>query len=172
MSKVYTEKIISSIWAPPEERDVDAVFLSHAHSDHAQYVHFLRFDIPIYCTQATNILLQSLEKTGAGTISGMTAASETFVFYENKKGTLSLVTNKNSEFVHDRDFHIMEPEKRVQVGSLEIEMLPVDHSLPGACGYIIYSDEGNIVYTGDIRFYGYNRNSSERFVEKAADANQ
>ena len=56
----------------------------------------------------------------------------------------------------------------MQIGSLEIEMLPVDHSLPGACGYIIYSDEGNIVYTGDIRFHGYNRDESERFVEKAA----
>ena len=62
----------------------------------------------------------------------------------------------------------MEPEQRMQIGSLEIEMLPVDHSLPGACGYIIYSDEGNIVYTGDTRFHGYNRDKSERFVEKAA----
>jgi len=165
---IYREDYLNHMGRPPEEMAVVAVFLSHAHADHAQYIHFLRFDIPVYCTQATNILLQSLEKTGAGTVSDLTTACETFVFYENQKGTLSRVTNKNSEFVHDRDFHIMEPEKRVQVGSLEIEMLPVDHSLPGACGYIIYSDEGNIVNTGDIRFHGYNRDSSERFVEKAA----
>ena len=37
---------------------------------------------------------------------------------------------RKTEYVHERDFHIMEPEQRMQIGSLEIEMLPVDHSLP------------------------------------------
>ncbi|MHC1600619.1 MAG: MBL fold metallo-hydrolase RNA specificity domain-containing protein, partial [Candidatus Methanospirareceae archaeon] len=49
-------------------------------------------------------------------------------------------------------------------------MVPVDHSLPGACGYIIYSDEGNLVYTGDIRFHGSNQALSKTFVEKAKAA--
>ena len=42
------------------------------------------------------------------------------------------------EYVSNREFSIVEPEKRVKIGS-EVEMVPVDHSLPGACGYIIYS---------------------------------
>jgi ribonuclease J len=46
-------------------------------------------------------------------------------------------------------------------------MVPVDHSLPGACGYIVHGEEGNLVYTGDIRFHGSNRQLSKRFVEKA-----
>ena len=165
---IYRGDYLKHMGRPPEKRGIDALFLSHAHADHAQYIHFLRFDIPIYCTKATNIILQCLEKTGTGTTSDLTTACETFVFYENEKGNLSRVTKKNSEYVHERDYHIMEPGKRVRVGSLEIEMFPVDHSLPGACGFIIYSDEGNIVYTGDIRFHGYNRESSERFVEMAA----
>ena len=45
-------------------------------------------------------------------------------------------------------------EVKEKIGCLEVEMVPVDHSLPGAAGYIIYSDEGNLVYTGDIRFHG------------------
>ncbi len=165
---IYREDYLNHMGRPPEERAVDAVFLSHAHADHAQYIHFLRFDIPIYCTKETYIILQCLENVGISTTSDLTSACETFVFYENNKGNPSRVTRKNTEYVHERDFHIMEPEQRMQIGSLEIEMLPVDHSLPGACGYIIYSDEGNIVYTGDIRFHGYNRDKSERFVEKAA----
>jgi len=129
------------------------------------YIQFLRFDIPIYCTKETHIILQCLEEVG--TTSDLTSACEAFVFYENTKGNQSRVTRRNTEYVHERDFHIMETEQRIRIGSLEIEMLPVDHSLPGACGYIIYSDEGNIVYTGDIRFHGYKRDKSERFVEKA-----
>ena len=154
MKGIYREDYLNHMGRPPEERAVDAVFISHAHADHAQYIHFLQFDIPIYCTEETHIILQCLEEVG--TTSDLTSACETFVFYENKKGNQSRVTRRNTEFVHDRDFHIMEPEQMINIGDLEIEMLPVDHSLPGACGYIIYSDEGNIVYTGDIRFHGYN----------------
>jgi len=65
----------------------------------------------------------------------------------------------------------MEPGQREIIGDVEVEMVPVDHSLPGACGYIIYTDEGNIVYTGDIRFHGYNGHLSEEFVRKAKQAN-
>lgn len=167
---IYRGDYLKHMDRPAEERDVDAVFLSHAHADHAQYIHFLRFDIPIYCTEATKILLHTLEETGVGTVSDLTAACEAYTYYENTKGTLSRVTARQKDYHCERNFHVMIPEKRVQVGSLDIEMFPVDHSLPGACAFIIYSDEGNVVYTGDIRFHGYNRALSERFVEKAIES--
>ncbi|MCD4844359.1 MAG: MBL fold metallo-hydrolase, partial [Methanosarcinales archaeon] len=164
---IYREDYLKHMERPAEERDIDGVFLSHAHADHAQYIHFLRFDIPIYCTKATKIILQCLETTGSGIISDLTIACEAFTFHKNSKGNLSRVNKSKDGYVHTRDFHIMEPEKKIRIGSLEIEMIPVDHSLPGACGYIIYTDEGNIVYTGDIRFHGSNGDLSKMFVEKA-----
>lgn len=150
-----------------ESRDIDALFLSHAHADHAQYIHFLRTDIPIYCTKATKIILKCLEDTGSSGLLDLITSCETFCFYENKKGEQSRVTSRNTEFIKERPFNLMEPNKKVKIGSLEIEMVPVDHSLPGACGFIIYSDEGNLVYTGDIRFHGSNQELSKKFVEKA-----
>lgn len=167
MKGIYREDYLSHMGRPSETRAVDAVFLSHAHADHAQYIHFLRLDIPIYSTEATKIILQCLEETGSNTLSDLITVCDAFTFYENSKGGQSRVTSKQKEHVHDRKFHIMEPDKKVKVGSLEIEMVPVDHSLPGACGYIIYSDEGTLVYTGDIRFHGSNQDASKRFVEKA-----
>jgi len=167
---VYREDYIRHMGRSPEERCVDAVLLSHAHADHAQYIHFLRFDIPVYCTAATKTILESLEATGSNQLSDLTSACETFTFYTNKKGNLSRVTRRNRDYVHERDFRIMEPETMAGIGSLNVEMVPVDHSLPGACGFIIYSDEGSLVYTGDIRFHGSNAGLSDRFVEKAAEA--
>jgi ribonuclease J len=167
---VYREDYLKHMNRPEEARSVDAVFLTHAHADHAYYIHFLRTDIPIYCTKATKIILHALEETGRSPFSDLITACEAFTFYTNKKGITSRVTRKNTEFIHERRFHLMERGETVSIGSLEIEMVPVDHSLPGACGYIIYSDHGNIVYTGDIRFHGSNQTLSEIFVEKAKAA--
>jgi len=150
-----------------EDRKIDAVFLSHAHADHANYIHFLRFDIPIFCTRITKTIMQCLEETGTNPLSDFITACEAFQFYENRNGSLSRVTRRNKEYVHERDFRIMEPATKVKIKDLEIEMIPVDHSLPGACGYIVYTDEGNLVYTGDIRFHGSKCEQSRRFVEKA-----
>lgn len=154
-----------------EKRKIDAVFVSHAHADHTSYIHFLRLDIPIYCTKISKTILQCLEETGSASLSDFTSACEAFQFYENKKGGLSRVTKRNKDYVHERDLKIMKPEIKVTIKDLEIEMIPVDHSLPGACGYIVYSDEGNLVYTGDIRFHGSKANQSKKFVEKAKKAN-
>ncbi len=167
---IYREDYLKHMDMPNVKKELDAVFLSHAHADHAQYIHFLRFDIPIFCTEPTKIILQSLEETGSNPFSDLITACEAFTFYTNKKGTLSRVTRKNTDFVHERDFNVMKPYEKIKIGSLEIEMVPVDHSLPGACGYIIYSDDGNLVYTGDIRFHGSNAELSRKFIESAKAA--
>ena len=111
--------------------------------------------------------MKCLEETGSSSLSDFVTACEAFQFYENKKGGLSRVTKRNEEYVHERDFRIMEPETKVKIKDLEVQMLPVDHSLPGACGYIVYSDEGNLVYTGDIRFHGSKHEDSRRFGIKS-----
>ena len=168
---IYRTDYLEHMGRPPEERAIDAVFLTHAHADHAQYIHFLRLDIPIFCTKETKIILQCLEETGSSTFSDYITACEAFKFYKNKKGGVSRVDSRQEDFVHERNFLLMEPEKKLEIGSLEIEMVPVDHSLPGACGYIIYTNEGNLVYTGDIRFHGSNQELSKKFVEKARSVN-
>lgn len=131
----------------------------------------MRVDIPIFCTKETKIILQCLEETGSSTFSDYITACEAFKFYKNKKGGLSRVDSRQEDYVCERNFKLMEPEKKLEIGSLEIEMVPFDHSLPGACGYIIYTSEGNLVYAGDIRFHGSNQELSRKFIEKARSVN-
>jgi ribonuclease J len=167
---IYREDYLIHMGRPREKRGVEAIFLSHAHADHAQYIHFLRPDIPVYCTKETKVILQAVEKTGSNPLSDLVTSCEAFKFYENRRGGLSRVDRRKKEFVTERSYNIMEPKKRYPIGNVKIEMVPVDHSMPGACGFIIYTDEGNLVYTGDIRFHGYNTDHSREFVEIASRA--
>jgi ribonuclease J len=58
---------------------------------------------------------------------------------------------------------------KFNIGSLEIEPIHVDHSVPGAYGFIIYTSEGPIGYTGDIRLHGTVPEMTRDFIQKAAN---
>jgi ribonuclease J len=46
----------------------------------------------------------------------------------------------------------------------------VDHSVPGAYGFIVYTSSGTIVYSGDLRMHGPKKEMTEEFVEIARKA--
>ena len=167
---LYRNDFLKHMGREPEERGFDAVFISHAHADHAAYLHFLKPDIPVICTKATKVILQALEETGAKSDDFLNV-SDRFAFYTNTKGTLSRVTRKtcekHPEFLKCREFIT---NSEVEVKNLKLHVVPVDHSLPGAAALIIYTDKGNFVYTGDIRFHGTKSNFSDEFVKIAAKA--
>jgi len=42
-----------------EDNQIDAMVLSHSHVDHAAYLHYVRPDIPVYCSEATKLIMQA-----------------------------------------------------------------------------------------------------------------
>jgi ribonuclease J len=56
---------------------------------------------------------------------------------------------------------------KVKVGSLEVVPVHVDHSVPGAYGFIIHTSEGAITYTGDLRFHGPEGRMTYDFISEA-----
>src|SRR4030043_310236 len=44
------------------EPQVDAVFLSHGHLDHSAYLSFIKREIPVYCGETTQTILQTLSE--------------------------------------------------------------------------------------------------------------
>ena len=141
------------------ETDLDAVLLTHAHMDHCDYIHYLRPEIPIYCSEATKIIMQGLQETGSP--EDYLYFEENFKTYVNKKGELS---RKKPEKINRR-IEIIQDYKKFKIDSIEVEPLPVDHSLPGVCGFILHTSNGSIGYTADIRFHGRRESSSEKFVD-------
>ncbi len=123
--------------------EIDAVFLSHCHMDHSAYISFLKRDIPVFCGETTATILRALNDM------------------------------KIKDFEFDIDgikFKTFRTGDRVRVGCLEVEPVHVDHSVPGAYGFIIHTSSGAVVYTGDFRTHGTKPEMTRDFVEKAREA--
>jgi len=70
----------------------------------------------------------------------------------------------------EHEFHTFRTGKKLRIGSLEIEPIHVDHSVPGAYGFIIHTSKGAVIYTGDFRLHGPMSQMTWEFVEKAAES--
>jgi ribonuclease J len=61
------------------------------------------------------------------------------------------------------------PEK-FQINSIEVNTFPIDHSLPGVCGFIFHTSRGSIGYTADVRYHGRSSKDTQKFVEKCNES--
>jgi ribonuclease J len=145
-----------------EDTEIDAVILTHAHVDHAAYIHYLRPDIPIYCSEATRLIMQAFQDTGS--------TEEYVIFKENfklnRKANGEVSRSRASENKFPRKIIPFTELKKFSVDSIEVEPIYVDHSLPGVCGFIFHTSKGSIGYTADIRSHGRKEASTTDFVQK------
>jgi len=70
----------------------------------------------------------------------------------------------------EHKFHAFRTGKKINVGTIEIEPIHVDHSVPGAYGFIVHTSNGSIVYSGDYRLHGPMSQMTKEFAEKAAES--
>lgn len=136
---------------------VDGVLLTHAHTDHAQHIAFLDPDIPICCTAITRAILQAVQDTGSGGYESdivdcperaVTRCGATATF----PGDLRI---EREDTGATRSFRQLQPSVQEQAGGFRVTAFAVDHSVPGACAYLIETPSGKrVFYTGDVRFHG------------------
>ncbi len=137
---LYAEEQLACTDLPYVEPEIDAVFLSHAHFDHINHIRFLDPGIPVWLGEGTKLFLEAMEKTSS------------FCDY----GVHQYETFRTGEIV--------------KIGSLIVEPIHVDHSIPAAYGFLIHTSKGTVVYTGDFRYHGPRRNMTEDFMDKARES--
>lgn len=134
---------LEGVYRFDEKPSIDAVFVSHSHLDHSAYLSFMNREIPVYCGETTKIILKALGD----------------------------MRRADLEFdIQDIAFKPFRTGDKITVGSLEIEPVHVDHSVPGAYGFIIHTSNGAVVYTGDFRVHGAKPRMTQEFVDKAEEA--
>ena len=121
-----------------------AVFLSHVHLDHSKIVNYLNPNIPMYTLEGTKSLLNTLN------------INDDFLFPFHEK--------KNS---NTRDIVGVKENEIIEVGKIQVKVIPVDHDAYGACGLLINTPDLVISYTGDIRLHGYRKEDTLNFCEES-----
>ncbi len=121
---------------------IKGVFLTHAHIDHYGYIPCLRKD--------TNIFLGACTKRLIDLRSDMHLST-----WDTKQEHLKFTLFKTTDEISITDDFVMRP-------------IHVDHSVPGAYGFVIHVENKTLVYTGDLRFHGYASPLTADFLDRVA----
>lgn len=104
--------------------DIDAVLLTHAHADHVDYISFLHEKIPIYMGSTCHMLLQAIQDRSSSD-------------FEREVLEYKPVNSKRGDPKIQRKIETFRSGKKFKIGSLEVHPIHVDHSVPGAYGFLI-----------------------------------
>ena len=152
-----------------DDTSIDGVLLSHAHVDHCAYIHYLRPEIPIYCSEASKLIMQCFQDTGGR--EEYITYKENFKTYEKSQDGKSRARTPEHREETPRSINVIDPTKTLKIDSIRVESLPIDHSLPGVYGFLIHTSEGSLGYTADIRFHGRRPEESQSFVDRCGSEN-
>src|SRR4030042_1625210 len=119
--------------------EFQAIFISHMHFDHAMHLRFADRGIPVYLGESTRSIMNSWTETSMG----------------------------RTDF-GEHEFRTFRTGSKIKVDSIEVEPIHVDHSPPGAYGFLIHTTDGCVVYTGDLRLHGPRGDMTEEFAERAS----
>ena len=153
----YRDDLMEMAGRRPQSPDIDAVLLTHAHADHADYISFLHEKIPVYMGPACHLLLKALSERAPRS-------------FEQEILDYIPRPQRYGDAPTSRTINEFRTGDRFRIGSLEVEPIHVDHSVPGAYGFIIWTSEGPVVYTGDLRLHGTHPEMTRDFVERARQA--
>lgn len=116
------------------------VLISHMHIDHMGGLGLLHKDVPVYMSDESERLYQRL------------------------------AINNDVEYRKHENCTGVSFGEEITILDITVKVLPIDHDVIGASGFLITTPDGTICYTGDYRFHGFHKEYSEAFAQSAKGA--
>jgi len=151
------------IGSPP----IGEVLFTHGHFDHVGGIPFLRPDMLHFMHPLTKMLLYAWQHTSYVTANQFVDSYLTMARSPKSHGKEKFVRSEEAKI--PRDILTFESETPFKIGDITITPYLVDHSVPGACGFILETSEGAIAISGDLRLRGRRREDTDRFFKAARD---
>ncbi len=187
---LYRPDLYPEEFAPQgEDLAVELVLLSHPHMDHCGLLGVVRPEIPACASPAGWAVLKAIQDAGKAEF----YAETTYVVPRVRQNRRALAAASASP-VQGREIRFIGGEGTPalrkflsspanptgrglapgeirafegRVGGYEVQAFPVDHSVLGSLAYAVETDEGWVVYTGDLRLHGREGELTRRFVAAA-----
>lgn len=115
--------------------DIRHIFLTHSHMDHITGLPLLADSM--FGVHDEPIIVHAQEKT----IKALKAHIFNWIIWPD----FSELPNKKKPCIQ---FKVMQPGEKIAIRSMEIEMIPVNHTVPGV-GYCIADQNSTVAFSGD-----------------------
>ncbi|MDR3291116.1 MAG: hypothetical protein LBT10_03105 [Methanobrevibacter sp.] len=111
----------------------------------------------------SEIILNVLEETGKASFAEIMNFKKSLHYVPKKRGEgYKKLIGEDCKI--KRDIVTVKPYSPFEINGFKVTSIPVDHSLPGSSGYFLENDNDTIVYSGDIRFHGWNKGYIDKFM--------
>lgn len=179
INNIYREDLFPP-YLNENERNINliAVFLSHAHLDHAGYISILKEDIPIITSSTSIKFLKGIEVIKSSIFNEFTEIKKRIWDLDNdfneifsksvrsKKNRKDDLEDENLNRFCRNFFKINKIKEENKIDNLKFISFKTDHSIFGSLGFLVEIDGKGVIYTGDIRFHGKNSSYSYNFVDE------
>jgi ribonuclease J len=137
--RVFSEDALRMTDMKYEEPNIDGIIISHSHSDHICDLKYVDPRIPVHIGHGTQEVAR--------------------IYHEIYPQLFDIGK-------HDTMLPFSTGDK-IEVKGISFEPVHVEHSVPGAYGFIIKTSKGPVVYTGDLRMHGPRGDMTKEFLKKA-----
>ncbi|MFQ6089997.1 MAG: MBL fold metallo-hydrolase [Candidatus Bipolaricaulia bacterium] len=192
---IYRDDLFPQGYRPElPELPAEGVLISHAHLDHCGLLGLLRAEIPVHASALSAAMMKAVQESGQLDYYSELAYINPRQPREEDPRVLRTVSWQRGAYLGRRwaiadgagdrlkEFLTAPPNPKGKklvpgpvegsggrLGDLQYKAFPVDHSIPGALAYAIETEQGWVVYTGDLRLHGGRGDLMKKFAAAARE---